>query len=226
MKSWAVIQFPGSNCDHDAYRVLQALSQEFQSFKAVMHWHDDPVEPGQYEVIILPGGFSYGDYLRAGAIARLSRALEHFSDCVEAGAHVLGICNGFQILLEMRLLPGYLQVNESMRFISKTSALTVCGEAFPWLTQSDRTSSFHFPIAHRFGNYHASEIDRSEVHPVLVYDENPNGSWESTAGIYRRLGKGSLLGLMPHPERAFFSVTRNSEGRRFFTNAVEGLRSL
>src|SRR5438067_1383222 len=105
-RKWAVVQFPGSNCDHDVIKVFEKLQKDHPEIEPVLHWHEDPIVPKTYEVIVLPGGFSYGDYLRAGAIAKLSGALEKLREACEAGAHVMGICNGFQILLEARLLPG------------------------------------------------------------------------------------------------------------------------
>ena len=218
--AWAVIQFPGSNCDADALKAVQSVT----SVECAFHWHSDPIEPGQYEVIIIPGGFSFGDYLRAGAIAKLSPAMETLNTAIEAGAHVLGICNGFQILIESRMLPGYLTVNQNLKFISRTVKLRIEAEAFPWIKKSDIGSSISTPIAHRFGNFQAPKMDRAELNPVFRYEENPNGSFEDIAGIYRTVGKGSVLGLMPHPERASFSPLRLSDGKLFWRGAAEALR--
>ncbi len=219
-RSWAVVQFPGSNCDHDLLKVFKSLP----GIAAQYHWHEDPIEVGQYEVIGIPGGFSFGDYLRAGAIAKLSNALKGLEKAVEAGAHVLGICNGFQILVESRLLPGYLHVNQSLRFISKNAALEVKAEAYPWIQKEDIGKVWHFPIAHRFGNYQKSKIDALDASsPLYYFGENPNGSAEGIAAVYRQLGKGSLFALMPHPERAFFGETRNADGQKFFENAVKAV---
>lgn len=219
-RRWAVVQFPGSNCDHDALKALQIFPQVNASF----HWHEEPIKKNQYEVIVLPGGFSFGDYLRAGAIAKLSAAMASLPEAIEAGAHVMGICNGFQILLEARLLPGYLQVNQNLRFISEDAPLMICAEAFPWVTAKDKGKSVSFPIAHRFGNYQLSKMDRDEVKPILKYEKNPNGSYQDIAGVYRQLGKGSVFGLMPHPERASFEALRNADGVAFWKNAVENLK--
>ncbi len=189
-----------------------------------MHWHDEPIQKNQYQVIILPGGFSYGDYLRAGAIAKISEACANLEEVVDAGAHVMGICNGFQILLETRLLPGYLQVNQSLRFISDTVSLRIDAEAFPWFDKSDVGSIVRYPIAHKFGNYQLSRIDESEMKPVLTYVDNPNGSIKNIAGVYRKLGKGSLFGLMPHPERAYFADLRLSDAEPLWRRAAEVLK--
>lgn len=214
----AVIQFPGSNCDHDAYRALEA-----NGFDVKMHWHEVAIQKNQYPLIIVPGGFSFGDYLRAGAIAKLSVAAQSLEEAIEAGAHVMGICNGFQILLESRMLPGYLHVNSHLRFVSKTCSLKVTDEAFPWIQKKDLGKILRFPIAHRFGNYQVPKIDRGEVDAVLKYEKNPNGSFEDVAGIYRKVGKGSVMGLMPHPERASFDALHLSDGQLFWKNAKEAL---
>lgn len=221
---WAVVQFPGSNCDYDSYHVIEALSSLDRSIKPVMHWHDQPIEKNQYQVVILPGGFSYGDYLRAGAIAKLSKALQGFDRVIQAGTHVMGICNGFQILLEMRLLPGFLQVNQNLRFISRTETLNVEGECFPWINKSDIGKLVKMPIAHRFGNYQVSAMDQGELEIGLTYQNNPNGSFRSTAGIYRKMGKGSVFGLMPHPERSFFEELRLADAAWMWRNAVDNLK--
>jgi phosphoribosylformylglycinamidine synthase I len=220
---WAIVQFPGSNCDHDVLKVFEDLAKDYPTIQPVMHWHEDPITPKTYEVIVLPGGFSYGDYLRAGAIAKISTALKNLDEVVEAGAHVMGICNGFQILLETRLLPGYLQVNQSLRFISDHVDLSIDGEAFPWFSSKNKGQTVRYPIAHRFGNYQLSSIDRAEMKPVLRYEKNPNGSHDAIAGIYRSYGKGSVFGLMPHPERAAFAALKLTDGIELWKNAAEAL---
>jgi len=197
MQSWAILQFPGSNSDRDAFQAAARVP----NVRVEMLWHDQPIEKNKYDVIMIPGGFSFGDYLRAGAIAKLSTAMASLSDAVEAGAHVIGICNGFQILLESRLLPGILQVNKGFKFISRMEECEVKSEAFPWFAKEDIGRKFRFPIAHRFGNYQVKDLDRFEMQAALIYQNNPNGSFQGLAGIYRKLGKGSLFGLMPHPER-------------------------
>jgi phosphoribosylformylglycinamidine synthase I len=220
---WAVVQFPGSNCDHDTLKVFEHLSRTYSDIEAVLHWHEEPIKKNQYEVIALPGGFSFGDYVRAGAIAKLSPAVENLQEVVEAGAHLIGICNGFQLLLEKKMLPGYLHVNSHLRFISTTVELEIIDEAFPWFSKKDIGSVVRYPIAHRFGNFQVPKIDTAELHPVLKYKNNPNGSFESTAGIYRKAGKGSMFGLMPHPERASFEALRLVDGMKMFKTAAESL---
>lgn len=221
MQSWAVVQFPGSNSDTDAYRVCTQLP----ATKVTMHWHDEPIQKNQYHVIILPGGFSYGDHLRAGAIAKFSKALENLEEVIEAGAHVLGICNGFQILLECRLLPGFLQVNESLHFISRQETIEIKTPVFPWFTPDNKDQKLRLPIAHSFGSYQVSDVDRSEIKVVLKYQNNPNGSREDIAGVYRKMGKGSVLGMMPHPERQALPGLQNRDGWLFWENARKALSS-
>jgi len=213
--NWAVIQFPGSNCDADALKAVRAAT----SVNCNFHWHADPIVPGQYQVIIIPGGFSFGDYLRTGAIAKLSPAVKSLPAAIEAGAHVLGICNGFQILLEARLLPGVLKVNHHLGFVSKNAECMIEEEAFPWFRAEDRGTVMKLPIAHGYGNFQAPKMDLKESSAVLKYQENPNGSVDSIAGIYRKLGKGSVMGLMPHPERASFADLMLNDGSLFWKNA-------
>jgi len=216
----AVIRFPGSNCDHDALRALS----ETQGIEACYHWHEEKIPKNTYQLVVIPGGFSFGDYLRAGAIAKLSNAMLSLPDAVEAGAHVLGICNGFQILIESRMLPGYLQVNSGLKFVSKLVDLRVESAAYPWLRDEDRGATLKVPVAHRFGNFQVPKIDLAEVSPVFRYEVNPNGSFQDIAGIYRKFGNGSVMGMMPHPERASFPALRLADGQRLWQNAVRALR--
>ncbi len=215
----AVIRFPGSNCDHDALRALSETS----GVSAEYHWHEDEVPKNRYQLIVIPGGFSFGDYLRAGAIAKLSKAMLSLPEAVDAGAHVLGICNGFQILLEARLLPGYLQVNSHLRFVSRQTELRIEKKAFPWIGQKDLGKTLRVPIAHRFGNFQVGKMDLPELDVVFKYTQNPNGSFQDIAGIYRPVGQGSIMGMMPHPERASFPALGLADGRMLWKNAVEAL---
>jgi len=221
MMKWAVIQFPGSNSDLDAYRVFERLP----GIQPVMHWSEDPIPIGEYQVILLPGGFSYGDYLRAGAIAKLAPAVQSLEAAIEEGAHVIGICNGFQVLLESRLIPGVLQANSVGHFISRFEDCSIEDHAFPWFQKEDVGKTLKLPIAHGYGNYQVKPVDRSEISAVLKYKTNPNGSLDSIAGVYRSLGKGSVLGLMPHPERASFSVLPRHDGDLFWKNALHNLKA-
>lgn len=215
MNRWAVIRFPGSNCDEDA---LKALRQN-TGREVTYHWHEESVPPNTYSVVVIPGGFSFGDYLRTGAIAKLSPAIRSLPEAVSAGAHVIGICNGFQILLEARLLPGVLKVNHHLRFVSKTVECEVAQSVFPWFQAQDLGRKLEMPIAHGFGNFQSPKMDLQEATVALRYSENPNGSMESIAGVYRKHGAGSYFGLMPHPERASFLDLRLNDGSLLWKNA-------
>jgi len=221
MSTWGILQFPGSNSDWDAYRVFEQL----EGVSPEMHWHEDKISAGKYQVMIIPGGFSFGDYLRAGAIAKLSHAMSSLPEAIEKGCHVMGICNGFQILLESRLLPGVLQVNQNLKFISKRVECEISEKAFPWFQKKDIHQKLELPIAHGFGNYQLSPVDRSEIQAVIKYVENPNGSKENIAGIYRKMGEGSVMGLMPHPERASLADLKHCDGSLFWQNALEVLKA-
>lgn len=217
MQHWGIIQFPGSNSDLDAYRVFEQIP----GIKVSYHWHEDPIQKDDYQVMVIPGGFSFGDYLRTGAIAKLSNAVQSLPEAIEAGMHVIGICNGFQILLEARLLPGMLQVNKNLKFISKKIDCEIVQPAFPWFQGSDVGKTLQLPIAHGCGNYQIKPVDLSEVQAAITYKENPNGSFQNIAGVYRSLGKGSIFGLMPHPERAALEFLHRRDGELFWKNAKE-----
>lgn len=212
--TWAVVQFPGSNCDADAFRALQVFNSDVK-----MHWHDEPIEEGQYDLICLPGGFSFGDYLRAGSLAKLSLAIANLESVIQAGAHVIGICNGFQILLEKKILPGALTLNQDRHFVSKTVETKITEEAFPWFKNSDIGKPLKLPMAHKYGNYKITAVNRAEVTSPITYALNPNGSTDAIAGVYRKIGQGSAFGLMPHPERASFEALGLMDGSLFWENA-------
>jgi phosphoribosylformylglycinamidine synthase subunit PurQ / glutaminase len=219
VKPWAILQFPGSNCDADALKAIRAHTQVAVRY----HWYSEPVQVGQYDVVLLPGGFSFGDYLRTGAIAKISPAMRSLPAAIEAGTHALGICNGFQILLEARLLPGVLKVNHHLKFVSRSVDCRIDAEVFPWFRSDDCGKNLRLPVAHGYGNFQAPKMDLAEAQVALRYQENPNGSLDSIAGIYRRLGQGSVMGLMPHPERASFADLRLQDGSLFWTNAQRAL---
>lgn len=195
----AVVVFPGSNCDHDAwYAVSQNLHQN-----AEFVWHESASLAGA-DAVILPGGFSYGDYLRCGAIAKFSPVMQAVQRFAAEGGPVLGICNGFQVLAEARLLPGALVRNASLKFVCKSVPLTVVTPDSPFTHQATRGQTLHLPVAHGEGCYIADEntLDRLEAEDrvALRYQENCNGSMRNIAGI---LNSGrNVMGIMPHPERA------------------------
>ena len=221
MKS-AVIVFPASNCDRDAATALQA----FTGTKPHMVWHADSDVP-DVDLIVLPGGFSYGDYLRCGAMASQSRVMRDVKKKAEKGVAVLGICNGFQVLTETHLLPGALMRNAGLKFVCRPVAMTVEE------TQSSFTRKYHagqrvvFPVAHGEGAYFADEetLERleGEGRVVFRYEEgdNPNGSARGIAGILSE--KRNVLGLMPHPERVCDPLLGGTDGRGMFESLLESL---
>lgn len=222
----AVIVFPGSNCDRDVKVALEAIT----GFPVRMIWHQD-TEVGACDMIVLPGGFSYGDYLRCGAMAAQSPIMRDVVAKAKAGTPVLGICNGFQVLLETGLLPGALMRNASLRFVCRDVFLR-CETKDTFFTRCYRAGEvLRMPIAHHDGNYFADEdtLDRLEQEGRVVFRycdadgalteaANPNGSQRNIAGITNETGR--ILGLMPHPERLFEPLLGGTDGRRVFESAV------
>ena len=219
MNRFAVIVFPGSNCDHDAYHVLQSMDNACVDFI----WHKE-TNLENYDSIIVPGGFSYGDYLRAGAIARFSPIMKTVIEESKKGKKIIGICNGFQILIECGLLPGSLLNNVNIKFLSKTISLEVINNktSFTHLIDSDETLSM--PIAHKQGNYFANEnlIKELEDNDQIAFkykDNNPNGSVSNIAGVLN--SAKNVLGMMPHPERASDPWLGSNDGYKIFQSIVE-----
>lgn len=205
----AVVTFPGSNCDDDAFDTLSRLS----GFQTQRVWHKDRVSFAGVELVVLPGGFSYGDYLRCGAMAALSPVMEGVKEFAANGGLVIGICNGFQILCESRLLPGTLTFNETQKFICKDVFLRVEQTIAPWTGLMKAGEIVSYPIAHGDGRYWIDETGLADIEKngqvLLRYcnaqgqvakEHNPNGSVANIAGI--RNARGNVFGLMPHPERA------------------------
>jgi phosphoribosylformylglycinamidine synthase I len=222
-----VVVFPGSNCDHDVYHVLKHVLDQDATFL----WHqDDSLEA--CDLIVLPGGFSYGDYLRAGALASLSPVMGAVKRHAEAGGLVLGICNGFQVLLEAGLLPGAMRRNASLRFQCKDVHLKVERDDLPFTHKLRSGQVLRMPIAHAEGNYEDSpeKLDALEAAGQVVFrycepdgtvtsEANPNGAARNIAGICN--AGGNVLGLMPHPERCSEGVLGNTDGLALFASAVE-----
>lgn len=221
MKS-AVIVFPGSNCDRDVFTVMQQ-----QDLNPVYVWHDDAALPEGLDLVVLPGGFSYGDYLRCGAMAARSPIMQSVIEFANKGGHVLGICNGFQILCESGLLPGTLMRNDHLKFNCKPVALRVeaCENAFT--SEYKKGDIITLPVAHAEGNYFADDATLKTLNAngqiVLRYvDEtgkpsehgNPNGARENIAGITNK--EGNVLGLMPHPERFADAALGGTDGALMF----------
>ncbi len=220
----AVIVFPGSNCDHDAYYVLKKILNKDVDFV----WHKEG-QLDKYDFILVPGGFSYGDYLRAGAIARFSPIMEEVIRCANNGTPVLGICNGFQILIESGLLPGALINNKNVKFLSQNVTLKVASTSSVFTQDLNIGDKLVMPIAHKQGNYFASndlvkelnDNDRIAFTYSLDDEGNPNGSVENIAGILNE--NKNVLGMMPHPERATEDVLGSSDGRAIFESLIENI---
>ena len=204
----AVVQFPGSNCDLDALETLRTVAKA----NTDLVWHKD-LKQDSYDAYVLPGGFSYGDYLRAGAIAATSPSLKTIKEAAEKGKPVLGICNGFQILVEAGILPGAVLRNTGLRFVCKWTRLRVETTRTPFTNQAEKGQVLRVPIAHNEGRYYldreeVSRLDKNEQVVLRYVDEaneatdraNPNGSLDNIAGICNV--EGNVMGLMPHPERA------------------------
>ena len=213
MKSIGVLRFPGTNCDRDVFSWVEA-----KGYKAQYLWHldtfDSKVGSGGFEALILPGGFSYGDYLRSGALAAVSPAMKSVREFALAGGPVLGICNGFQILCEAGLLPGALVKNEGRRFVDAWVDLKVTGSKSQFAQTKTKNSSLRLPVAHGDGRYYAPENELAELfnndQVWLQYIESPNGSLRNIAGVTNKTG--NIAGLMPHPERAVQSWMGGVDG--------------
>jgi phosphoribosylformylglycinamidine synthase subunit PurQ / glutaminase len=220
MNRVAVIQFPGSNCDLDALEILQSMKKA----KTNLVWHKD-LKNDEYDAYVLPGGFSYGDYLRAGAIAATSPSLKVVREAAEESKPILGICNGFQILVEAGLLPGAVLRNSGLRFVCDWTRLRVETTRTPFTGLAKKGQMLRIPIAHNEGRYYldkddAHNLERKEQVVLRYVDEsneptetgNPNGSVENIAGICNE--EGNVMGLMPHPERASLKVL-SPDGRDY-----------
>ncbi|HEX5078894.1 MAG TPA: phosphoribosylformylglycinamidine synthase subunit PurQ [Geminicoccaceae bacterium] len=214
-----VITFPGSNCDRDAAVALAACGAAVTSI-----WHAETELP-RLDLIVLPGGFTYGDYLRCGAIAARAPVMAEVARRAEAGVAVLGICNGFQILAEIGLLPGAMISNAGLKFVCRPVDLEVATDASPFTAGYARGQAIRLPIAHHDGNYVCSEAEcrrlEDEDRVAFRYMDNPNGSTARIAGV---LGAGrNVLGMMPHPERAADPRLGGTDGRILFQTLLETL---
>lgn len=218
---FAVIVFPGSNCDVDMYHAIKDELGEQVEYV----WHDaESLE--EFDGILLPGGFSYGDYLRTGAIARFSNVMKEVIKAAEAGKPILGVCNGFQILLEAGLLPGAIRRNESLSFICKPVELKVENNKTMFTVGLTEGQTITVPIAHGEGNYYCDETTLANLKAnnqiVFTYQQNPNGSLADIAGIVNE--KGNVLGMMPHPERAVDELLGGADGLKLFQSIVKHWR--
>jgi phosphoribosylformylglycinamidine synthase len=224
---FAVVVFPGSNCDHDAYHaVSKNLGEDVQFL-----WHKDRTIPNDIEAIILPGGFSYGDYLRCGAVSRFSPVMNEVVRFANQGKYVMGICNGFQVLTESALLPGALLRNKNLSFICKDTYLKTMNRDSVFTNKINHTDVLRIPIAHGEGNYYADQntIDELETNNQIIFkycnadgtitdDSNPNGSLNNIAGIINK--QGNVLGMMPHPERYSDEILGCNDGLNIFRSLI------
>jgi len=224
---FAILVFPGSNCDYDAYHAVRHVLGEEGAFI----WHKEPSLDG-FDAVIIPGGFAHGDYLRAGAIARFSPIMSAVQEFARQGKPVIGICNGFQILVEAGLLPGALISNRSLRFISRMVYLKPEDQSSLFTAGLDANRTYRMPIAHQSGNYLISPeaLERLERNGQIAFryatpagevspEANPNGSTGNIAGVLNR--EKNVLGLMPHPERAAEAIVGSDDGLAFFKSMVE-----
>ncbi|EPZ40964.1 phosphoribosylformylglycinamidine synthase subunit PurQ [Alicyclobacillus acidoterrestris] len=210
---WAVIVFPGSNCDEDAASAIREVTGD----EAHLIWHDAS-DLSDFDAIVLPGGFSYGDYLRSGAIARFSPVVEAVKREAQKGKLVLGICNGFQVLTESHLLPGALLRNDNLQFRCEMTELVVENNQSPFTADYAIGERIRIPIAHGEGRFVADDTTLAKLQTgrrvAFTYHANPNGSVQNIAGILNE--QGNVLGLMPHPERAVMEWMDSVDGRRMF----------
>jgi len=226
----AVLVFPGSNCDHDAYHALKHVMGVDASFV----WHKEETLSG-FDAVVIPGGFTYGDYLRTGAMAKLSPVMGAVRRFADGGGPVIGICNGFQILLEAGLLPGAMVVNQSLKFICDYTYLRSETSRTPFTSDIADGSVVRIPIAHYQGSYFTDPagLSRLEENGQVVFrycdadgnvgpEANPNGSVSNIAGICSRAG--NVLGMMPHPERCAEAEMGSADGRRLFDSLIGWLK--
>lgn len=224
-----VLVFPGSNCDHDAYHALKHVMGIDTRF--IFHKETDL---GDVDAIVVPGGFSYGDYLRSGAIARFSPVMQAVADFAAKGGPVIGICNGFQILLESGLLPGAMLHNSQLRFVCKQVYLKTVAFDTPFTTHVPKDKLLQVPVAHGEGNYYADTetLKRLEDNNQIVFryadsegnitsEANPNGTITNIAGICN--DKRNVVGMMPHPERAMESILGSTDGKYIFESVINNL---
>ena len=227
---FAVLQFPGSNCDHDCVHVLGSVMGQ----KVVQVWHEDHALPSGIDCVMVPGGFSYGDYLRCGAIARFSPVMKAVSEHARKGGLVWGICNGFQVLTESHLVPGALLRNKDLKFLCQDVYLRVERTDTHFTNKALLGQALRIPIAHGEGNYFCEpdtlkqlEDGRQivfrycDAHGNLTDEANPNGSMESVAGVLN--ARGNVLGMMPHPERVSEDVLGGTDGKVLFESALHAL---
>ncbi len=214
---FGVVTFPGSNCDWDCHHVITRVLGQ----KAQFVWHKESKLP-KLDAVVIPGGFSYGDYLRTGAVARFSPVMREVTRFAEAGGLVIGICNGFQVLTEAGLLPGVLMRNRGLKFVCENTPLRVANSRSRFSNKFEPDQKVTMPIAHGEGNYFADDETLKRVEGegqvVFRYLANPNGSANDIAGLIN--ARGNVLGMMPHPERCMESLLSNEDGKKVFESLL------
>jgi phosphoribosylformylglycinamidine synthase subunit PurQ / glutaminase len=211
-----IIRFPGSNCDRDVYHALELVGAE----PDYIWWSKRDLS--DFEAVVIPGGFSYGDYLRAGAIAAITPVIEGIKDCVKEGKPVLGICNGAQILAEVGLVPGVFTENQNAKFICEWTELKVETNRTPFTSMYKKNEIIKMPIAHAEGRYYTEDLKnlRENDQIVLSFEsENPNGSMEAITGVCDE--EGLVCAVMPHPERASEIILGSDDGLKFFKGMIK-----
>ncbi len=221
---FGVVVFPGSNCDRDVAYVTRDLLQQ----PTRMVWHEE-TDIADLDVVVIPGGFSYGDYLRCGAIARFSPVMQRVVEHAQQGKLVLGICNGFQVLTEAGLLPGALVRNRDLHFVCDRAPIKVERSDLPWTQAYSPSQIITLPIAHGEGQFYADKDTLQQIEDngqvLFRYEgENPNGSANNIAGICNR--QGNVLGMMPHPERASDPVIGGTDGLKLFEGLLERVKAI
>ncbi|WP_346347357.1 phosphoribosylformylglycinamidine synthase subunit PurQ [Apilactobacillus xinyiensis] len=221
MLKFAVISFPGSNCDYDMYYAIKDILKEPVEMVSC-----DTESLDGFDAVLIPGGFSYGDYLRSGAIAKFAKVMPALIKFANLGKPVLGVCNGFQILTEVGLLPGSLQNNRDMQFISEYEPLIVQNNKTIFTNEYEKAESIMIPIAHGEGNYYCNETELESLkqnHQIIfTYENNPNGSVSDIAGITNK--NGNVMGMMPHPERAVEKILGSEDGVKLFTSILKSFK--
>ncbi len=211
MSRVGVLRFPGTNCDRDIWKSIEMKNQTPEWI-----WYEETFDPDEYDAYLVPGGFSYGDYLRSGALAALSPAVQSLKEAGASGKPIFGICNGFQILCEAGLLPGALMRNESGRFIDQWVDLKLQNKS-QW-SPYEEGRVFQMPMAHADGRFFINQQGLEELKQKkqiwLTYETNPNGSVDDIAGVMNE--QGNVVGMMPHPDRALFEWMGSTDGLQFF----------
>lgn len=229
MANFGVVLFPGSNCDHDCYYGIKKVLNQNCDFI----WHKDTDLSG-IDCIVIPGGFSYGDYLRTGAIARFSPVMNSIAKQAEKGVPIIGICNGFQILVESSLLPGSFIHNSSLKFVCKWINARVENTNTPFTFELKQNEILKIPVANGEGNFFISNDGLKDIKSQIVFRycdpegettdiSNPNGSTDNIAGISNK--KGNVLGMMPHPERSFEKIVGCDDGKKIFESVISWIET-